>query len=234
MINYLSPSLKVLMSLVFVVFVAIINNSTAFMLCTMAVILSLFLSGTEVRNIIKSFKPMWIFIVFLAVITTLTSGLYSGIILTLRMALITASVSVSTNTMHETELQRGILTLLSPLKKLHIPVGDIAFIIALVLRFIPRITEEWQKLSYARITRGVTLRDLPIKERIKILTEALGTLVLNSIKNAENTAVCADARCFGLGNYTPRKKETLTAKDLVVFFLFIIFCIFLGLLEFLH
>lgn len=234
MIKYLSPSFKILMSLVFVVFIAVINNSLSFILCTLTVLLSLCLSGVEFKNILKTFKPMWVFIMFLGILTMLTSGIADGLILMLRIVLITLSVSVLINTTTEAELQKGILTLLSPLKKLHIPTGDIAFVITLVLRFIPRITDEWQKLSHARMARGIVIKELPAKERIKILTDALGTLVLNSMKSAEATAVSADSRCFGLGSYTPRKKDVFSWRDFVVFFFFIIFCIFLGLLEFLH
>ena len=177
---------------------------------------------------------MWIFIVFLAILTALSSGIYNGVALAVKFTLIILCVSYITNTTSETQLRGAIYNLLSPLKTLHVPVDDISFGIALVLHFIPRVTNEWQKLSDARLSRGIFLKELPIKSRIKILTETLATLVLNSTKNAEATAICADSRCFGLGNFTPRKKERITARDLLVLFPIIIFCIFLGLLEFFH
>lgn len=234
MIKYMSPSLKFLMSLVFMFFVALADNCISFIACTTAVLLSLFISGAEIKDIIKTFKPIWAFIVFLAIITMLTSGISKGLMLAVKITLITASVSILINTTREAELQKGIITLLSPLKKIHIPVGDIAFVITLVLRFIPRITDEWQKLSLAREARGIILRELSLKNRIKVFLEALGTLVLNSMKNAEATAISADSRCFGMGDFIPRAKENFSGKDIAVFIMFIIFCIFLGLLEFLH
>ncbi len=234
MIKCLSPSLKFFMSLVFMFFVALAENHTSFVFCATAVLLSLFISGAEAKNIIKTFKPIWAFVVFLTIITMLASGISKGLILAVKITLITASVSVLINTTREAELQKGIITLLSPLKKIRIPVGDIAFVITLVLRFIPRITDEWHNLSLAREARGIILRELSLKNRIKVFLEALGTLILNSMKNAEATAISADARCFGLGNFIPRTKEGFSGKDITVFILFIIFCIFLGLLEFLH
>ncbi len=234
MIKYLSPSLKLLLSLVFAVIVACAQWNMTFVLCGISVITAVFISGAKVRNIIKAFKPLWVFIIVLAIITALTQGgMYSGV-LVIRFVIITLGISVLTETTTQLELQKGIISLLKPLKIFRVPTEDIAFVIALTLCFIPRITEEWQKLVLARKSRGVVLRALSLKNRIKVTFLTLEKLLVNSVKIAEKTAISADSRCYGLGKFTPRHETLFTRNDYGVLVLFLIFCNFLVLLEFLH
>ncbi len=234
MIRYLSPSLKILLSLIFVVIIVCAQWQMTLVICSIAIITSLFISGTSIRNLIKAFKPMWFFIIVLTIITALTSHEIYSEILILKLILVTFSVSVLTQTTSQRDLQTGIISLLKPLKMLRVPTEDIAFVITLTICFIPRITEEWQKLIYARQARGIMLQNLTLTNRIKVTFLTLEKLLVNSLKIAEKTAVSTDSRCYGLGNFTPRYKEGFKGNDYGVLVLFLIFCIFLVLLEFLH
>lgn len=234
MIRYLSPPLKLLLSLVFVAIIVSSQWHMTLAICSIAIITSLFISGIHIRDVIKAFKPMWFFIIVLTAITAVTSlEIYSGVLI-LKLILVTLSVSVLTQTTSQRDLQTGIISLLKPLKFLRVPTEDIAFVITLTICFIPRITEEWQKLIYARQARGIMLSNLTPKNRIKVTFLTLEKLLINSLKIAEKTAISADSRCYGLGNFTPRHGKGFTGNDYGVLVLFLIFCIFLVLLEFLH
>lgn len=234
MISYLSPSLKLLLSLIFTVIVAFAQWDMTFVLCGIAVILSLFISGVKVINIVKAFRPLWFFVVVFAVIGAISPDTLYGKLFFVRFILIALAVSVLTQTTTQTDFQKSIITLLKPLKILHIPIEDIAFVIALTLYFIPRITEEWQKLVIARKSRGIIMRELSFNNRIKVMFLNLEKLIINSVKIAESTAISADSRCYGLGKFTPRNEENFTKNDCGILVLFLIFCNFLVLLEFLH
>lgn len=234
MFDYMSPALKVFMSLAFAIIVAVAQWEITLIVCAIMVILSVFMARISIGKIIKLFKPLWLFLIVLSIVTAITSDVIVALTLTVRIALITITASVLLETTKESELERGIGALISPLALFHVPIRDIAFVITLTLRFIPRITEEWGKLKMAQEARGVIISELPIKNRFKITFQCVGTLLINSTKRAEETAMALDARGYGLGDFTPRKKEKLKRLDYIVLILFAIFCIFLGLLEFLH
>ncbi len=234
MIKYLSPSLKVFLSLVFTIVVACAQWHMTLVLSAIAVVVAVFLSGVKLFNILKAFKPLWFFIIVFAIITAVTSGGTYGGILIARFALITLGVSVLTETTSQTELQNAVISLLKPLKLLRVPTEDIAFVISLTLCFIPRITKEWQTLVYARQTRGIITRELTFKNQIKMTFLTFEKLIVNTLKIAEKTAISADSRCYGLGKFTPRNKDSFSRNDYGILVLFLIFCNFLILLEFLH
>ena len=89
MCNYPSPPLKVFMSLVFVVFIAVAKDIMTLVLCGAVVLLSLYVSDVKFSKLLKTFKPLWVFIIFLAAATALSSGIYSGVSLAVKFTLIT-------------------------------------------------------------------------------------------------------------------------------------------------
>lgn len=234
MFSYASPLTRVFVSLVFAVIIALARLEVTLLICAVAIILSAITAKAKFKEILTMFKPLWAVLTVLFIVTAVTSGLTPAFLIMSKIVLITVSTSVLLATTTETEIEKGICSLLTPLSFFHVPVRDIAFVITLTLRYIPHITEEWDKLKIAREARGIIPNTLSMKNRFKITFQSIGTLLVNSAKNAEQTAMAMDSRCYGLGEFVPRKKDKLKKFDYIALTLFASFCIFLVLLEFLH
>ena len=57
-----------------------------------------------------------------------------------------------------TQLTDALESLLRPLKKVHVPVHEIAMMMSIALRFIPILVEETDKIMKAQIARGADSR----------------------------------------------------------------------------
>ncbi|KDE49725.1 hypothetical protein DI43_09970 [Geobacillus sp. CAMR12739] len=53
------------------------------------------------------------------------------------------------------EVTDGVESLLGPLKKMRVPVHELALMMAISLRFIPTLMEETEKIMKAQAARGV-------------------------------------------------------------------------------
>ena len=67
-------------------------------------------------------------------------------------------LSLMTLTTTPNNLTDGMEKLMSPLKKLHVPVHEVSMMMSIALRFIPILLEETDKIMKAQIARGGRLR----------------------------------------------------------------------------
>ena len=65
-----------------------------------------------------------------------------------------------------TDINNGLESLLSPLKKIKIPVGEFAMIISLTLRFIPMLYQDTNKIMKAQASRGVDFTEGSLMSKI--------------------------------------------------------------------
>lgn len=226
MYKKLSPPVRILLTIALTAVIAFVPRGIPMALTALFCVTVFLISGVSFRKIFSAFKPLWLFMLFLAATTAIFSGISQSGIMTARLILAAITVAILTQTTDEAELFRGIYAL--------IPIRDIAFIISLTLRFIPDIKRQWDMIVLAQEARGAVISEMSVKRRLLSRLAGVSLLISSMAKKAELTALSMDSRGFGTGRYTPRKKSRLNTLDFIALILFIIFCIFLGLLEFLH
>ncbi len=109
------------------------------------------------------------------------------------------------------DLVRAASSLLAPLKKLRLPVDDIAMIFSLVLRFIPLIAEEALQIKAAQKSRGAVFNQGGVWRRVSAWFPVLIPLMVGLFRKAEQTSTAMDARCYGSGARTNLVAQNLTA-----------------------
>ena len=77
--------------------------------------------------------------------------------MTVRIVFLIVGMSLLTYTTSPIALTDAIERLLSPLKKLHFPVHELAMMMTIALRFIPTLIEETDKIMSAQKARGANL-----------------------------------------------------------------------------
>lgn len=125
---------------------------------------------------------------------------YSGFILT-----VTTSPSA---------LVAGFSYLLGPLRRIRIPVQELAIMVVMALRFVPVFVDEYSRVRLAHISRGGEVFEGNLKTRIVRAGRMTVPLMIGAVRRAEELALAIDARGFGTGQRTYLNELRFTSRDL--------------------
>jgi energy-coupling factor transport system permease protein len=122
-------------------------------------------------------------------------------------ALITATGIFLTYTTTPMDLTDALESLLSPLKKLHVPVHVFAMMMSITLRFIPTLMEETEKIMAAQKARGVDFSTGSLLSRARALIPILVPLVVSAFRRADELATAMECRCYHGGDGRTRMTQ---------------------------
>ena len=152
-------------------------------------------------------------------------GIYSAVFMVVRIVVLILGTSIFlTYTTTPIALTDALESLLSPLKKIGVPVHTFAMMMSIALRFIPTLVEETEKIMNAQKSRGADFTTGSLTKRAKALIPLLIPLFVSAFKRAEELATAMECRCYrGDKNRTKLVKLEFRARDYLWFFLFAIF-----------
>ncbi len=123
---------------------------------------------------------------------------YTGFLL-LRIMIVVMLSSLLTFTTMPTDITNGLESLLKPLKVIKFPVGEVATMLSLTLRFIPTLLEETGKIMKAQASRGVEFSESRFKDKITQIISLLIPIFVIALKRAEDLANAMEARGYIIG-----------------------------------
>lgn len=224
-IHRLDPRIKIVLAVLYIVIVFLCSNILSMALLLASAFVIALLSNIPLKIVIKSVKPIVFIITFTAIINIFwttgegaplldlgfakvyTSGIVNAIFLVIRIfVLIVGSSILLTYTTTPIALTDGIERLLSPLKKIGLPVHDFAMIMTIALRFIPTLMEEADKIMSAQKARGADFSNGSLIQRAKALIPILIPLFSSSIRHALDLATAMECRCYKGGEGRTRMK----------------------------
>lgn len=132
-------------------------------------------------------------------------GALKGAMIALRMICLVAASFVVCFTTRIEEMLRAFAFFLEPLRRLSVPVDDIAFTLSLALRFIPQIAGDYIQVRQAQRARGAGRPGLGFFRRLQIEGCAFTAVFIGLFRQASATATAMDARCYGAA----KKRGTL-------------------------
>lgn len=232
-IRSLSPWAKILCSMIICVVCAALKTPEACLILAIGVGICTVLAKASMSDLLKTAKPLLIFMPVYAILCLTSSGLATVVTLLLKYTVFIITASLFLSITPYSEITSGLVTLMKPLKKIKVPVSDIALVISVALRFIPTITDEYERIRTAQLSRGTDPAAMPLKQRIRTVFSAVTPLLLSIFRRAENLSYAMDSRGYA-GNHISRKKAEFTAADGGAMTITALFCTFLILLEFLH
>ncbi|MNW38817.1 Energy-coupling factor transporter transmembrane protein EcfT [compost metagenome] len=176
------------------------------------------------KYFVKAAKPLWVLMVFIFVVQCLTvdegvalwqigswtlysEGLSKGLIAALRMALLVSFTAILTFTTTPGLLNQGMSGVLKPLEKIGISAERLTLMMSIALRFIPTILDETHKIVKAQAARGADLKELPWKEKGKLLVSLLVPVTVSAFRRAEDLVLSMESRGYLIG--TPRSEYHL-------------------------
>ena len=172
----------------------------------------IWISKIHLSVIFKSLKPLLLIIILTAVLNLFYSsgepivkfwifkitkeGIFNAVFMALRIMLLVAGTFMLTYTTSPISLTDGLESLLSPLKKIKLPVHELAMMMTIALRFIPTLIEETDKIMSAQRARGADFESGNLLQRAKALIPLLVPLFVSAFRRADELATAMECRCY--------------------------------------
>ncbi len=241
-LHKLDPRMKLIITLLYIVTVFFANHLITVAIITLAAFLLVPLGKIPMKTVLKSLKPLRWIILFTTVLnlfwvkegTQLVDfyfiHIYSGGIvyaasMALRVtALLTGTTLLLSYTTSPIALTDGLEQMLSPLKKIKVPVHEFAMMMTIALRFIPTLIEETDKIMSAQKARGADFETGSVFARAKALIPIFIPLFVSSIRRADDLATAMECRCYhGGAGRTRMNRLRYALRDLVALLLCLLF-----------
>ncbi len=242
LIHRLDPRTKIILATLFIISVFLANNPLSFAFLALVTITIISISGISFKVILKGVKPIIFILLFTAflnifmtkgtgdplisfwIVEIYSEGIARALLMALRVIMLIIGTSVLlTYTTSPISLTDGLEALLSPLKKINVPVHTFAMMMSIALRFIPTLIEETEKIMNAQKSRGADFTSGTLLERAKALIPLLIPLFVSSFKRAEELATAMECRCYrGDNNRTKLVKLEYKAMDYAFIVVFVL------------
>lgn len=145
-------------------------------------------------------------------------GLAQAAKMSIRLVYLVVGSSIMTLTTTPNQLTDGLERLLSPLRRVGVPVHEIAMMMSIALRFIPILMEETDKIMKAQIARGADFETGNIFQKAKGLVPLLVPLFISAFRRADDLAMAMEARCYHGGEgRTQMKPLCYKGRDYVAY-----------------
>jgi len=208
----LDPRTKLILTVLYIVGLFCAASFVSYGLMVALLVLSVKVSGVAPRALVKGLKPVLVIICFTAVLnlfytpgTALVEfwifkitkeGVLTAFFMVLRITMLIMGTFLLTYTTSPIALTDGLETLLGPLKKLKVPVHELAMMMSIALRFIPTLIEETDKIMSAQKARGADFESGSLMDRAKALVPILVPLFVSAFRRADELAVAMECRCY--------------------------------------
>ena len=113
-----------------------------------------------------------------------------------RSMLLIMGTFLLTYTTSPIRLTDGLEQLMGGLKKLRVPVHELAMMMSIALRFIPTLIEETDKIMSAQKARGADFESGNLFHKAKALIPILVPLFISAFRRADELAVAMECRCY--------------------------------------
>lgn len=213
-LHKIDARIKILMSFIAIACTFASGNFLSLLFVLLCLVILILMSGISPLTILKGIKPVMFILLFTTVfqifftrtgkilfewqfIRIYSDGIIYSMKMFLRIVMLISSASVLlTYTTSPIVLTDGIEGLLSPLKKLKVPVHDFALMMSIALRFIPTLTEETDKIMSAQRARGASFSDGSLMKRARALVSVFVPLLVSAIRRADELSTAMICRGY--------------------------------------
>lgn len=236
-VHRLDPRTKLIILVVYIV--ALFTAAEWLSYCVVFAFLAsvIAISRIPLKSILHGMKPLVMILIFTGIlnvffttgenvlfqfwiITVYEEGIIRAVYMVVRILMLIAGTFLLTYTTSPIALTDGLESLLGPLKKLHLPVHELAMMMCIALRFIPTLIEETDKIMSAQKARGADFESGNLLQRVKALVPILVPLFISAFRRADELATAMECRCYQGGDgRTKMKLLRYKRNDFITLFL---------------
>lgn len=222
-VHRMDPRVKLVLTMAFIVMLFMSSSFYGLLAGIAFTLLTFAVSRIPAKMMLKSLKPIIPIIIFTALLNLLfvrtgdvlwqfkfikitQEGVHTAVFMVVRIVCLIIGTSLLTYTTSPIDLTDAIERLLSPLKKIKVPVHELAMMMTIALRFIPTLIEETDKIMSAQKARGADMESGSLLQRARALIPILIPLFVSSFRRAEELALAMECRCYHGGEGRTRMK----------------------------
>ncbi len=215
-IHRLDPRVKLFATVLFIIVLFAFNSVSGYLLTTVALVGVIVISKIPFKLLIKGLKGI-IMLMMLTVIFNLfltpgepvaklwkltisDAGIRMATLMGIRLIYLVIGTSIMTLTTKPTDLTDGMEKGMGILKKVHVPVHEIAMMMSIALRFIPILMEETDKIMKAQKARCADFETGGIIKKAKSMVPILVPLFVSAFRRANDLAMAMEARGYHGGD----------------------------------
>lgn len=231
-IHRLDPRAKLILTVLYITAVFLAKNQWSFIAIIISSLMLIIISKISPKTMFKSMKPLifvlafttffnlfWtegkILLIHIGFVKVYLEGVFYAIMIIIRItALLIGTTILLTYTTSPIMLTDGLEQLLSPLRKIGLPVHEFSMMMTIALRFIPTLIEETDKIISAQKARGADFASGSLAKRAKTLVPILIPLFISAFRRADELATAMECRCYrGDNGRTRMNILKFTGKD---------------------
>lgn len=222
-VHRLDPRFKIIITGIFISMLFASKSFIGLAVGLIFLLLAFLLSKIPLKLMLKSLKPIIPIIIFTSVLNIFfidgvtvfklgfiritDEGLRMSAFMIIRIIALIMGSSLLTYTTSPITLTDAIERLMSPLKKIKLPVHELAMMMTIALRFIPTLIEETDKIMSAQKARGADMESGGLISRAKAMTPVLIPLFVSAFRRAEELALAMECRCYQGGDGRTRLRQ---------------------------
>ena len=247
-IHKLDPRVKLVGTICYIISLFLVNNIWGYVIAALFLAAMIKLSNVPFKFMVKGMRAI-LFLLLITVVfnmfltpgealvsfwklTITREGLKLAIMMAIRLSFLIIGSSVMTLTTTPNNLTDGMENLMKPLRKIKVPVHEIAMMMSIALRFIPILLEETDKIMKAQIARGADFESGNIMKKAKALVPLLVPLFISAFRRANDLAMAMEARCYRGGDGRTKMKPLVYKKadriGYAVLVLYLLVCLSVG------
>lgn len=209
----LDPRTKILLVVLYIVALFTAKGVLAYAIVAACLAVCVRISKVGLKQLVRGLKPVLFIIIFTGILNLFftpgenylvevgflrisDTGLQNAIFMVLRIMLLIMGTFLMTYTTSPISLTDGLERLLNGLKKIHVPVHELAMMMSIALRFIPTLIEETDKIMSAQKARGADFESGNIIQKAKALIPILVPLFISAFRRADELATAMECRCY--------------------------------------
>lgn len=221
-IHKLDPRVKLAGTMVFIISLFAFRSVEAYLGATLFLAAVIYISRVPLKFMLKGLKSIFllmmitvgfnlfltkgtpIFHFWIFIITK--EGVETAAFMAIRLVYLIIGSSVMTLTTTPNDLTDGLEKALGPLRKVHVPVHEIAMMMSIALRFIPILLEETDKIMKAQMARGADFESGGLIKKAKNMIPLLVPLFISAFRRANDLAMAMEARGYHGGEGRTKMK----------------------------
>lgn len=241
-IHRMDPRAKLLFTILYIVALFLAKSLTAYLALIVVLVACVIISKIKPAALFKGLKPILILVIFTGLLNLFytpgdpiwqwgflkitVEGIWAAVFMVLRIVMLICCTFLLTYTTSPIMLTDGLENLLGPLKKIKVPVHELAMMMSIALRFIPTLIEETDKIMSAQRARGADFDTGNLLQKAKALIPLLVPLFVSSFRRADELAIAMECRCYHGGEGRTRLRELHYAgRDVVVLVFGVLMCV---------
>ena len=225
LLHRLDPRAKILLLICYIVALFTAKNLAAYALAFGVLAVAVVISRVGLKALLRGMKPVVFIVIFTALLNILYTpgqgeplvafwvvriyweGLRTAFFMVIRILMLISCTFLLTYTTSPILLTDALESLLGPLKKLRVPVHELAMMMSIALRFIPTLIEETDKIMSAQKARGADFESGGLVQKAKALIPLLVPLFVSAFRRADELATAMECRCYHGGEGRTRMRQ---------------------------